>query len=116
MNLAEVQNTDAQAPALGNVSRAIPNENGNIDPFGLYPDLLRMHKAGTLATALGSEEAAEAMLSSTRKACDDLIAHHAQVATQQALDAKINRLRRTVQIVAPALLALCVLGLWLSLN
>jgi hypothetical protein len=116
MNLAEVQNTDAQAHASADVSRAILKENGNIDPFGLYPDQLRMHKAGTLATAPGSEEGGVAMLSSSRKVCDDLIAQHAQVATQQALEAKINRLRRTVQIVAPVLLALCILGLWLSLH
>lgn len=116
MKPAEVQNTDAQAHALGDLSRTIPREDGNINSFGLYPDLLRMHKAGTLATALGSEGAAEAMLSSTRKACNDLVVHRAQVATQQASAAKINLLRRTVQIVAPALLALCILGLWLSLQ
>ena len=108
MKLAEVQNTDAQAHALGDLSRAIPN--------GDYPDLMRMHTAGTLATALGSEETAEAMLRSTQKACDDLMARRAQVASQQALTARINLLRRTVKIVAPALLALCILGLWLALQ
>jgi hypothetical protein len=116
MKLAEVQNTDAQAHALGDLSPTMPNKGGNTDPFGLYPDLLRMHTAGTLATALGSEEAAEAILRSTKKACDDLMAHRAQVATQQALTARINLLRRTVKIVAPALLALCILGLWLALH
>ena len=116
MELAEVRHTEVQAHAIGDLSRAIPNENGNIDPFGLYSDLSRSHKAGTLATALGSEEAAEAMLRSTNRACDDLIVHHAQVATQQALAARINLLRRTVKIVAPALLALCILGLWLTLH
>src|SRR5271168_874796 len=108
MKLAEVQNTDAQAHALGDLSPTMSNKDGNTDPFGLYPDLLRMHTAGTLATALGSEEAAEAMLRSTNKACDDLMAHRAQVATQQALSARINLLRRTVKIVAPVLLALCI--------
>jgi hypothetical protein len=116
MELAEAQNTEVQAHALGDPSRAIPNEDGSIDPFGLYPDLSRMHKAGTLAIALGSEEAAEAMLTNTKKACDDLMAHRAQVATQQALAARINLLRRTVKIVAPALLALCILGLWLAVQ
>jgi hypothetical protein len=115
MKLAEVQNTDAQVHALGDPSPT-PNKDGNIDPFGLYPDLLRMQSAGTLATALGSEEAAEAMLRSTQKACDDLMVRRAQVATQQALTARINLLRRTVKIVAPALLALCILGLWLALQ
>jgi hypothetical protein len=93
MELAEAQITEAPAHALGDLSRAIPNEDGNIDPFGLYPDLSRMHKAGTL---------------------DDLMAHH--VATQQALPPGINLLRRTVKIIAPALLALCLLGLWLALQ
>jgi hypothetical protein len=116
MELAAVQTIEAPAHALGDLSRAIPNEDGNIDPFGLYPDLSRMHKAGTLAIALGSDEAAEAMLRSTKKACDDLMAHRAQVATQQALTPRINLLRRTVKIVAPALLALCLLGLWLALQ
>jgi hypothetical protein len=50
------------------------------------------------------------------QACDDLIAHCAEVATQQAFSARINLLRRTVKIVAPALLALCMLGLWLALH
>jgi hypothetical protein len=116
MELAAVQNTEAQAHVSGDLSRAIPNEDGSIDPFGLYPDGSRMHKSGTLAIALGSEEAAEAMLTSSKKACDDLMAHRAQVATQQALAARINLLRRTVKIVAPALLALCILGLWLALH
>jgi hypothetical protein len=116
MKLAEVQNTEAQAHALDDLSPTIPNEDGNIDSFGLYPDLLQMHNDATLATALGSEEAAAAMLTSTKKACDDLMAHRAQVATQQALAARINLLRRTVKIVAPALLALCILGLWLALH
>lgn len=116
MELAEVQNTEAQAHAVGDLSRAIRNEGRNIDPFGLYPDLSRMHKAGTLVTALGSEEAAEAIFRSTREACDDLTAHGAQVATQEALAARINLLRRTVKIVAPVLLALCILGLWLALQ
>jgi hypothetical protein len=107
MNLAEVQNIDAQERTPGGLSRAISKEDGNIDPFGLYPDLSPMHKAGALATALGFEEAAEAMLSNT---------HLAQVATQQALGANFHLLRRTVQIVAPALLALCLLGIWLSLQ
>ena len=49
------------------------------------------------------------------RACDDLMAHRAQVATQ-VLPARINLLRRTVKIVAPALLALCLLGLWLALQ
>jgi hypothetical protein len=49
-------------------------------------------------------------------ACDDLMAHSVQVATQQVLTARINLLRRTVKIVAPALLALCLLGLWLALQ
>ena len=89
---------------------------GSIDPFGLYPDLSRLHKAGTLAIAPGSEDATEAMLRSTEKACDDLLAHRTQVATQQASAARINLLRRTVKIVAPALLALCILGLWLALQ
>ena len=116
MKLAEVQNTEAPAHALGDLSRAIPNEDGIIDPFGLYPDLSRLHKAGTLAIALGSEEAAEAMLRSTERACDDLMAHRAQVTAQQASAARINLLRRTVKIVAPVLLALCFLGLWLALQ
>jgi hypothetical protein len=116
MELAEVRDTEVQAHALRDLSRAIPNANGNIDPFGFYPDLPRTHKAGTLATAPGSEEASEAMLRSTKKACDDLMVHRAQVATQQALAARINLLRRTVKIVAPALLALCILGLWLTLH
>jgi hypothetical protein len=116
MELAEVQNTEAQPHALGDPSRAMPNEEGNIHPFGLYPDLSGMHKAGTLATAPGSEEAAEAMLRSTKKACDDLIARTVQVAIEQALAARINLLRRTVKIVAPVLLALCILGLWLALQ
>jgi hypothetical protein len=98
MELAAVQNTEAQAHVSGDLSRAIPNEDGSIDPFGLYPDGSRMHKSGTLAIALGSEEAAEAMLTSSKKACDDLMAHRAQVATQQALAARINLLRRTVKI------------------
>jgi hypothetical protein len=116
MELAEVQNTEAQPHALGDPSRAMPNEEGNIHPFSLYPDLSGMHKAGTLATALGSEEAAEAMLRSTKKACDDLMARSVQVAIEQALAARINLLRRTVKIVAPVLLALCILGLWLALQ
>ena len=109
MELAEVQNTEAQPHALGDLSRAIPTEGGNIDPFGLY-------NAGTLATAPGSEDAAEAMLRSTKKACDDLMARHVQVAVEQALAPGINLLRRTVKIVAPVLLALCILGLWLALQ
>ena len=113
MKLAEVQNTDAQAHALGDLSPTTADEDGSIDPFGLYPEVMRMHTAGTLATAPGSEEA---MLRSSKKACDDLMAHRAQIATQQALAAKINLLRRTVKIVAPALLALCILGLWLALQ
>jgi hypothetical protein len=116
MKLAEVQNTDAQAHALGGLSPMMPNKDGNTDPFGLYPDLLRMDTAGALATAVGSQEAAEAILRSTKEACDDLMAHRAQIATQQALTARINLLRRTVKIVAPALLALCILGLWLALH
>lgn len=75
MELAEVQNTEAQAHAFGDLSRAIPNADGNI---------------GT--------------------------AHHAQLATQQALGARMHLLRRTVKIVAPALFALCILGLWLALH
>jgi hypothetical protein len=113
MKLAEAQKLKPGAHALG---KAIANEDGNIDPVGHFPDLSRMHKAGTLATALGSQEAAEAILGSTKMACDDLVAHRAQVATQQALSARINLLRRTVKIVAPALLALCFLGLWLALH
>ena len=109
MKLAEAQKTEAGAHALG---KAVANQDANIDPFGLYPDLSRMHKAGTLATASGSH----AILGSTEKACDHLVAHRAQVATQQALDARINLLRRTVKIAAPALLALCFLGLWLALH
>jgi hypothetical protein len=116
MKLAEVQNTEAQAHASGDLSATFPNEDGNIDPSGLYPDQLRMHTAGTLATALVSQEAAEAMLRSTRKACDGLMAHRAQVATQQASAVRINLLRQTVKIVAPVLLALCILGLWLALH
>ena len=115
MGLAEVQNTEALPHALGDPSRAIPNEEGNIRPFGLYPDLSRRHKAGTLATA-PSEDAAEAMLRSTKKACDDLMARSVHVAVEQALAARINLLRRTVKIVAPVLLALCILGLWLALQ
>ena len=116
MELAEVQNTEAPAQALGDLSRTIPNEDGIIDPFGLYPDLSRLHKAGTLAIALGSEEAAEAMLRSTKKACDDLLTRHVYVAVEHALAARIKLLRRTVKIVAPVLLALCFLGLWLALQ
>lgn len=116
MKVAELQNIEAQPHALGNPSRAIPNEEGNIHPFGLYTDLSGMHKAGTLATALGSEEAAEAMLRSTKKACDDLLARHVYVAVEHALAPKIKLLRRTVKIVAPVLLALCILGLWLALQ
>src|ERR1700722_8544261 len=110
MKLAEVQNTDAQAHALGDLSRATPDE------VGLYPDLLQMHTAGTLATAPGSPEGAEAMLRSSKKACDDLMAHRAEVMTQQALAARIDLLRRTVKIVAPFFVALCILGLWLALQ
>jgi len=116
MELVAVQTIEAPAHALGDLSREIPNEDGNIDPFGLYPDLSRMHKAGTLAIALGSDKAAEAMLRSTKKACDDLVAHRARIATQQVLTTRIHLLRRTVKIVAPALLALCLLGLWLALQ
>jgi hypothetical protein len=116
MELAEVQNTEAQPYALGNPSRAMPNEEGNIHPFGLYTDLSGMHKAGTVATALGSEEAAEAMLRSTKKACDDLMTRHVYVAFEQALAARFKLLRLTVKIVAPVLLALCILGLWLALQ
>jgi len=116
MELAEVQNTEAQQHALGDPSRAIPNGEGNIRPFGLYPDLSRRHKAGTLATAPASEDAAEAMLRSTKMACDDLMARTVHVAIEQALAARINLLRRTVKIVAPVLLALCILGLWLALQ
>ena len=116
MKLAEVQNGEAQAHASGDLSEAISNEDGRVHPFGLYPDLSRLQKAGTLAIALGSENAAEAMLRSTEKACDDLLAHRVQVATQQALADRINLLKRTVKIVAPALLALCLLGLWLALQ
>jgi hypothetical protein len=111
-----VQDAGAQAHASGDLSRAIPNEDGNIDSFGLYPDWPRMHHAGTLATALGCEDAVETMLRSTQKACDDLMAHGAQVTTQHALSARMHLLRRTVKIVAPALLALCILGLWLALQ
>jgi hypothetical protein len=113
MELAEVQNTEAQPHALGDPSRAMPND---IHSFSLYPDLSRMHKAGTLATALGSEDAAEAMLRSTKKACDDLLTRHVYVAVEHALAARIKLLRRTVKIVAPVLLALCFLGLWLALQ
>jgi hypothetical protein len=116
MKVAELQNIEAQPHALGNPSRATPNEGGDIHPFSLYPDLSGMHKVGTLATALGSEEAAEAMLRSTKKACDDLMARTVHVTVERALAARINLLRRTVKIVAPVLLALCILGLWLALQ
>ena len=68
-----------------------------------------------LAEAQTTEAPAYA-LGDLSRACDDLMAHSAQVATQQVLTARINLLRRTVKIVAPALLALCLLGLWLALQ
>jgi hypothetical protein len=68
-----------------------------------------------LAEAQTTEAPAYALADLSR-ACDDLMAHRAQVATQQVLPARINLLRRTVKIVAPALLALCLLGLWLALQ
>jgi hypothetical protein len=68
-----------------------------------------------IAEAQTTEAPAHA-LGDLSRACDDLMAHHAQVATQQALAARVNLLRRTVKIVAPALLALCLLGLWLALQ
>lgn len=111
-----MQNTEAQAHAPGDLSRTIANEDGDVDSFGLYPELSRMHKSGTLGTALASEGPVESMLRSTTKACDDLMGHRAQVETQQALSARMHLLRRTVKIVAPALLALCILGLWLALQ
>jgi hypothetical protein len=116
MKIAELQKPGAHPRALGDLPREILKENQNIDPFSLYPDLLRMHGEGTLAIALGSEAAAEAMLSSTKRACDDLTSHHAQVATQQALATRLIRRRRMVHMVATVLLALCILGLWLTLH
>ena len=116
MKTAELQKPSAQPEALGDLPREMANEGENIDPFGLYPDLLRMHEAGAFAIALGSEAAAEAMLSSTKGTCDSLTALHAQVAAQQALASKIMLRRRMVQAVAAVLLALCILGFWLSLQ
>jgi hypothetical protein len=91
----------------------------------LYP-IGSWTRLGDLAN-IASMELAEAQttevpayaLGDLSRACDDLMAHRAQVAkvaTQQVLAARINLLRRTVKIVAPALLALCLLGLWLALQ
>jgi hypothetical protein len=95
--LAEARKAEAQAFALGELSRVFPEKDKDIDPFIVLPRLIAMHESGMLTIALATEERAQEMLGSFKKACTDLTA------------VRLQR-RRKVQAIVLAV-AIAVLGL-----
>jgi hypothetical protein len=108
--------TETLTKILAETNKAVSSER--INPFTLYPDLVEMHEAGTLAAALG-EVGAERLLHSTAKACADLADEDAKQSAQAAKDfrdkwaASVQMQRKTVRWAAVIVVILLVL-LWLK--
>lgn len=72
--LPDAHKTEAQAFALGELSRLFAENDKDINPFVLLSLLFTMHESGMLTLALGSEERSLELIEELKTTCNEIIA------------------------------------------